>query len=58
MHTTGSLKESSSRKPLWRWPNELPIEGEPANVVEAVENYNSGSSRQTCRSYYSMVIRV
>ena len=24
------------RKPVWRWPQELPIEGEPADVVEAV----------------------
>jgi len=29
-----------SRKPLWRWPNEIPIAGEPADVVAAVETYN------------------
>jgi haloalkane dehalogenase len=29
-----------SRKPLWRWPNELPIAGEPADVVAAVVAYN------------------
>jgi haloalkane dehalogenase len=29
-----------SRKPLWRWPNEIPIEGEPADVVELVGAYN------------------
>ncbi len=29
-----------SRKPLWRWPNELPIAGEPADVVAAVTAYN------------------
>jgi haloalkane dehalogenase len=29
-----------SRKPLWHWPNELPIIGEPADVVAAVEAYN------------------
>ncbi len=29
-----------SRKPLWRWPNELPIEGKPSDVVEAVRRYN------------------
>ena len=33
--------EPSSRKPVWRWPNELPIEGEPADVVEAVVAYNA-----------------
>ncbi len=34
------FKEPSSRKPVWRWPNEIPIAGEPADVVEAVANYN------------------
>ena len=29
-----------SRKPTWRWPNELPIEGEPADVVAAVQAYS------------------
>lgn len=29
-----------SRKPLWRWPNEIPIAGEPAAVVAMVEEYN------------------
>ncbi len=32
--------DPSARKPLWRWPNEIPIEGEPADVVEVVETYN------------------
>ena len=32
--------EPASRKPLWRWPNEIPIEGEPADVTEAVAAYN------------------
>jgi haloalkane dehalogenase len=32
--------EPASRKPVWRWPNELPIEGEPPDVVEAVATYN------------------
>ena len=30
-----------TRKPLWRWPNEIPIAGEPANVVAAVGAYNA-----------------
>jgi haloalkane dehalogenase len=25
------------RKPLWRWPNELPIEGQPADVIEVIK---------------------
>jgi haloalkane dehalogenase len=33
--------EPESRKPLWRWPNEIPIEGEPADVAETVAAYNA-----------------
>ncbi len=29
-----------SRKPILVWPNEVPIDGEPANVVKVVNNYN------------------
>jgi haloalkane dehalogenase len=32
--------ETSSRKPLWRWPNELPIAGQPADVIDAIVTYN------------------
>jgi haloalkane dehalogenase len=32
--------DPSSRKPLWRWPNEIPIAGEPKEVVETVAAYN------------------
>ena len=32
--------DPGSRKPAWRWPNELPIAGEPADVVEAINAYN------------------
>ena len=39
-HYRAPFKEPGSRKPVWRWPNELPIEGEPADVVETVESYN------------------
>jgi haloalkane dehalogenase len=39
-HYREPYQKPGSRKPLWRWPNELPIEGEPADVVEAVETYN------------------
>jgi haloalkane dehalogenase len=37
--------ERSSRVPTWRWPNELPIEGEPLDVVEAVTVYNQWLQR-------------
>ena len=39
-HYREPFREPSSRKPLWRWPNELPIDGKSADVVEVVENYN------------------
>ncbi len=29
-----------SRKPVWRWPNEIPIDGEPADVVEVAQAYS------------------
>ena len=29
-----------SRKPLWRWPNEIPIEGTPKDVTEIVSAYS------------------
>jgi len=30
-----------SRKPVWKWPNEIPIDGEPADVHEIITNYNA-----------------
>lgn len=32
--------EPKSREPLWRWPNEIPIGGEPADVEAVVTDYN------------------
>jgi haloalkane dehalogenase len=37
--------EEASRKPIWRWPNELPIEGEPADVWEAALAYDEWLKR-------------
>jgi haloalkane dehalogenase len=31
--------EPRSRTPVWRWPNEIPLEGEPKDVVEIVTAY-------------------
>jgi haloalkane dehalogenase len=28
-----------SRKPLWRWSNEIPLDGEPADVADVVQAY-------------------
>lgn len=35
-HYRAPFKDASSRKPVWRWPNELPIQGEPPDVVETI----------------------
>jgi len=34
------FKDPASRKPVWRWPNEISIEGEPPDVTKAVGKYN------------------
>ena len=39
-HYRAPYIDPPSRKPLWRWPNEIPIAGEPATVVALVEEYN------------------
>ena len=39
-HYRAPYTDPQTRKPLWRWPNEIPIAGEPANVVAAVEAYS------------------
>ncbi len=39
-HYRATYIDPPSRKPVWRWPNEIPIAGEPANVVTLVEEYN------------------
>ncbi len=44
-HYREPYKEEASRKPLWRWPNELPIEGEPPDVWEAAEAYHEWLQR-------------
>jgi len=33
--------DEASRKPIWRWPNEIPIAGEPADVVAIVGAYSA-----------------
>ncbi len=37
--------DPKSRRPTWRWPNEIPIEGEPADVVETVQSYSDWLKR-------------
>ena len=33
------FRDPRSRKPVWRWPNEIPIDGEPADVAALVADY-------------------
>ena len=35
------FRDPASRRPMWRWPNEIPIEGEPKDVVAIVERYGA-----------------
>lgn len=35
------FKNLNDRKPIWCWPNEIPIEGKPVDVVTAVEAYHA-----------------
>jgi len=32
--------DERSRKPVWKWPNEIPIAGEPADVSALVTTYS------------------
>ena len=38
-HYREPFRNPASRKPLWRWPNELPIGGVPAEVAKIQEDY-------------------
>ena len=35
------FRRRASRKPVWRWPNEIPIAGKPADVHEVVAAYSA-----------------
>ena len=38
-HYREPFRTLKDRKPVWRWPNELPIEGRPVDVTNAVKQY-------------------
>lgn len=38
-HYRAPFVDEASRKPVWKWPNEVPIGGEPADVARSVEEY-------------------
>ncbi|HZC50370.1 MAG TPA: haloalkane dehalogenase [Nitrososphaeraceae archaeon] len=39
-HYREPFKTVNSRKPVWVWPNEIPINGKPADVNKIVSDYN------------------
>jgi len=39
-HYRKPFEKPEDRKPVWKWPNEIPIEGSPKDVTEAVQSYN------------------
>jgi haloalkane dehalogenase len=38
-HYREPFKRLRDRKPVWRWPNEIPIDGKPGDVSRIVQNY-------------------
>lgn len=40
-HYRAPFLEESSRKPVWKWPNEVSIGGEPADTTAAINAYNA-----------------
>ena len=39
-HYSEPFPTPESRKPVWKWPNEIPIGGEPKNMQDIVSSYN------------------
>ncbi len=39
-HYREPFEKPEHRKPVWKWPNEIPIEGIPQDVTKAVQSYN------------------
>lgn len=39
-HYRAPFAKPEDRKPVWQWPNQVPMGGEPAEVVEAVQAYS------------------
>ena len=42
------FKKMKDRKPMWRWPNEIPIDGKPADVTEIVQVYSRKLKESDC----------
>jgi len=39
-HYREPFKDPATRKPIWRWFSQVPIEGIPSEVIDVVETYN------------------
>jgi haloalkane dehalogenase len=44
----GPFKKIKDRKPLWRWPNEIPIDGKPSDVTGIVQAYSRKLQESDC----------
>ncbi|HEX6022701.1 MAG TPA: haloalkane dehalogenase [Solirubrobacter sp.] len=44
-HYRAPFRDEDRRTPLWRWPNEIPIAGEPADVHATIEAYGAWLQR-------------
>jgi len=33
------FRDPAARRPMWRWPNQIPLDGEPADVADVVARY-------------------
>lgn len=42
------FKKIKYRKPMWRWPNEIPIDGKPSDVTEIVQVYSRKLKESDC----------
>jgi len=42
------FKKIKDRKPMWRWPNEIPIDGKPSDVSEIVQVYSGRLKESDC----------
>ena len=46
-HYRAPFLEESSRKPVWKWPNEVSIGGEPSETTTAINAYNQKLQKST-----------
>ena len=44
-HYRAPFADRESRRPLWVWPNEIPVEGQPADVAAIVTRYRDALCR-------------